>query len=363
MGNSFGNIFIVTTYGESHGEAIGAVIDGCPSGVKIDLDFIQNEMDQRKPGVSVLSSPRAESDIVKIISGVYEGMSTGMPIHLMIENKDVKSGDYDTIKTLYRPSHADFTYEKKYGIRDPRGGGRSSARETACRVAAGAIAKSCLKHWKIKIYSFVSKVGKLTLTPPYQRYNLTDIYENEIRCPDEQTAKLFINHIKETKDKGDSLGGVISTIVKNTPIGLGAPIYDKINARLAQAMLSINAVHGFEFGSGFAGTDLFGSEHNDEFVISENTIKTKTNFSGGIQGGITNGMDIEFNVAFKPTATISKEQNTLDREGNPIKFSGIGRHDPCVLPRAVPIVEAMTALVLLDFILLNQTTKISDIHV
>lgn len=361
MSNTFGNIFRITTYGESHGPAVGVVIDGCPAGVAIDLAFIQAEMDKRKPGQSAITTDRKEADQVQIISGVYEGITTGTPIHLMIENTNVKSEDYDTFKNTYRPSHADYTYEFKYGLRDHRGGGRSSARETACRVAAGAIAKIILRHFNIKQYTYVSKVGNLLLNKPYTELNLDNINNNIIRCPDESKAAEFIRYIEEIKAKGDSVGGVITSVIQGAPAGLGEPIYRKFHAALGAAMLSINAVHGFDYGSGYAGTDLLGSSHNDAFVHEGGGVQTETNHSGGIQGGITNGMDIYFTVAFKPTATIAHTQNTIDKDGNTITLSGKGRHDPCVLPRAVPIVEAMAALVLVDFILLNQSAQFQKI--
>lgn len=361
MSNTFGNIFKITTYGESHGPAVGVIIDGCPAGITIDTAFIQSEMDKRKPGQSAITTDRKEADQVQIISGVYEGKTTGMPIHLMIENTNVKSEDYDRFKNTYRPSHADYTYETKYGLRDHRGGGRSSARETACRVAAGAIAKIILQHFKIKQYTYVSKVGNLLLNTPYTQLNLDNIYNNIIRCPDETKASEFIHYIETVKAKGDSVGGVITSVIQGAPAGLGEPVYRKFHAALGAAMLSINAVHGFDYGSGYAGTDLLGSAHNDAFIQGEQGVSTATNHSGGIQGGITNGMDIYFTVAFKPTATIAFAQNTVDKDGNAIELSGKGRHDPCVLPRAVPVVEAMAALVLVDFILMNQTARLDQI--
>lgn len=363
MSNTFGTLFCVTTYGESHGPAIGAIIDGCPAGVPINISKIQEKLDLRKPGQSDITTSRKEQDVVEILSGLYNNITTGTPIHLLIRNTDAKSNDYDHLQKVFRPSHADYTYATKYGIRDHRGGGRSSARETACRVAAGALAQQILDQWNIQIHAYVSKVGTITLTKNYDELDLNTTYQNKVRCPDASTAKQFEDLITQVKEKGDSVGGCITGVIKQVPVGLGEPIYDKFQARLAQAMFSIPAVHGFEYGSGFAGTDLFGSKHNDAFVKDQDTIRTTTNHSGGIQGGITNGMDIHFRVAFKPTATISMEQQTVDQSGESTRLQATGRHDPCVLPRAVPIVEAMMALTLMDFILLNQSTKITDIHV
>ena len=352
-GNTFGNIFKLTTFGESHGPAIGGIIDGCPAGLKIDLDAIEKEMQRRKPGQSAIVTQRKEEDTVTFYSGIFEGITTGAPIGFLIHNKDQKSKDYSHIKDTYRPSHADFVYDKKYGKRDYRGGGRSSARETACRVAAGAIAKQILSD--LKITAFVSSVGEIKVENHYSELNFSEIEKNPVRCADPKTASLMEDLIKDIRKKGDTVGGVITCIVENTPIGLGEPIFDKLHANLGKAMLSINAVKGFEYGSGFAGTKLKGSDHNDAFN-SEG--KTETNNSGGIQGGISNGMDIYFNVAFKPVATIMKVQNTIDSENKSVKMKGRGRHDPCVVPRAVPIVEAMAALVLVDLYLTNRTIKI-----
>ena len=352
-GNTFGNIFKLTTFGESHGPAIGGIIDGCPAGLKIDLDAIEKEMQRRKPGQSAIVTQRKEEDTVTFYSGIFEGITTGAPIGFLIHNKDQKSKDYSHIKDTYRPSHADFVYDKKYGKRDYRGGGRSSARETACRVAAGAIAKQILSD--LKITAFVSSVGEVKVEKHYSELNFSEIEKNPVRCADPKTASLMEDHIKDIRKQGDTVGGVITCVVENTPIGLGEPVFDKLHANLGKAMLSINAVKGFEYGSGFAGTKLKGSDHNDAFNSDG---KTDTNNSGGIQGGISNGMDIYFNVAFKPVATIMKVQNTIDSENKSVKMKGRGRHDPCVVPRAVPIVEAMAALVLVDLYLTNRTIKI-----
>ena len=351
-GNTFGNIFKLTTFGESHGPAIGGIIDGCPAGLKIDLDAIEKEMQRRKPGQSAIVTQRKEEDTVTFYSGIFEGISTGAPIGFLIHNKDQKSKDYSHIKDTYRPSHADFVYDKKYGKRDYRGGGRSSARETACRVAAGAIAKQILSD--LKITAFVSSVGEIKVEKHYSELNFSEIEKNPVRCADPKTASLMEDLIKDIRKQGDTVGGVITCVIENTPIGLGEPVFDKLHANLGKAMLSINAVKGFEYGSGFAGTKLKGSDHNDAFNSKG---KTETNNSGGIQGGISNGMDIYFNVAFKPVATIMKVQNTIDSENKSVKMKGRGRHDPCVVPRAVPIVEAMAALVLVDLYLTNRTIK------
>jgi chorismate synthase len=351
-GNSFGKIFNLTTYGESHGPALGGVIDGCPSGIALDLDAIQNELNRRKPGQSAIVTQRKEPDTVKFHSGIFEGVTTGTSIGFVIENTNQKSHDYSHIKDSYRPSHADYTYDKKYGIRDYRGGGRSSARETACRVVAGAIAKQLLKGIDIKAY--VSGVGSMKLDKTYQELDLAQIESNIVRCPDQNMATEMIDYIKEVRSKGDTVGGIVSCVIKNVPAGLGEPVFDKLHAQLGKAMLSINAVKGFEYGSGFQGSSMYGSEHNDAFNPNGST---KTNYSGGIQGGISNGMDIYFSVAFKPVATLIQKYETIDKDGNAVEMQGKGRHDPCVVPRAVPIVEAMAALVLADFYLLNKLYK------
>ena len=352
-GNSFGKIFKLTTFGESHGKAIGGIIDGCPAGLKLDFDAIQNELNRRKPGQSEIVTQRKEPDTVNFLSGIFEGQTTGTPIGFIIENANQKSKDYSHIKDAYRPSHADYTYDKKYGVRDYRGGGRSSARETACRVVAGAVAKQLLKD--IKISAFTSSVGDIYTNKPYQDLDFSKTETNAVRCPDESTAEKMISKIKEIKKQGDTIGGTVTCVLQNVPSGLGEPIFDRLHAELGKAMLSINAVKGFEYGSGFCGITMKGSEHNDLFNVDGST---KTNLSGGIQGGISNGMDIYFRVAFKPVATIMQKQKTLDKSGNIIEMQGKGRHDPCVVPRAVPIVEAMAALVIADYWLLNRTTKL-----
>ncbi len=357
MSNSYGTLFKITTFGESHGPAIGVTIDGCPAGLEIDETFIQEELNRRKPGQSKITTQRKEDDTFKILSGVFEGRSTGTPIALVIENQDQRSKDYSHIAETFRPSHADFTYEAKYGNRDYRGGGRSSARETAARVAAGAIAKLLLKRSGIQISAYVSKVGEIQ-APPYTQLDLSRTEENIVRCPDPTTAAEMIDLIDQVRLDRDTIGGLVTCVIKNTPVGLGEPVFDKLHAELGKAMLSINAVKGFEYGSGFQGVTLRGSKHNDEFYNDEGRIRTRTNFSGGIQGGISNGEDIYFNVAFKPVATIMQYQNTVDKSGNEATVSGKGRHDPCVLPRAVPVVEAMAALVLADFLLRNRTSKV-----
>ena len=347
--NTFGNIFKITTFGESHGTAIGGIIDGCPAGIEIDINKIQVELDRRKPGQSAIVSQRKESDEVQILSGYFEGKTTGMPIGFMIKNENQKSQDYSEIKDSYRPSHADFVYEKKYGNRDYRGGGRSSARETANWVVAGAVAKQVIPE--IKITAFVSSVGKIFIDKPYQDLDFSLIESNPVRCPDLVTAKKMEDYIKEIRKEGDTIGGTIMCVIQNVPIGLGEPVFNKLHAELGKAMLSINAVKGFEFGSGFCSTTMKGSEHND---LYNQDGTTKSNLSGGIQGGISNGMDIYFRIAFKPVATILQPQELLKNNNTIEKQQLTGRHDPCVVPRAVPIVEAMTALVLADFYLLNK---------
>lgn len=349
-GNSYGTLFKITTFGESHGEALGGVIDGCPPGIELDLEAIQREMSRRKPGQSAIVSQRKEADEVQFLSGLFEGKTTGTPIGFIIPNTNSKSEDYAHIKDSYRPSHADYVYEKKYGIRDYRGGGRSSARETASRVVAGAIAKQVLKD--IRINAFVSSVGAIFIDKPYQELDFTKTESNPVRCPDQATAAKMEEHIRAIRKQGDTIGGTVTCVIQNVPIGLGEPVFDKLHAELGKAMLSINAVHGFEYGSGFCGAQMKGSQHNDLYLPNGTT---KTNLSGGIQGGISNGMDIYFRVAFKPVATIMQTQETIDRDGNSVEMEGKGRHDPCVVPRAVPIVEAMAALVLADFYLINKT--------
>ncbi len=350
-GNTTGKLFCLTTFGESHGEAIGGVIDGCPSGLKIDMDFIQNELEKRKPGQSFLTTKREETDKVEFLSGIFNGKTTGAPIGFIIKNIDKKTEDYEFLKDIYRPSHADYTYEKKYGVRDYRGGGRASARETAARVVGGAVAKIILKNSGINIIAYVSKIGDIELEKDYKILNFEQIEKSLVRCPDKETSEKMINLIKNIKDEGDSIGGIISCVVQGVPVGLGEPVFDKLQADLAKAMMSINAAKGFEYGAGFKSSGKKGSEHNDSFVIEDGEIITKTNNSGGIQGGISNGQDIYFNVAFKPTPTIKKEQQTIDKNGKKVIFSGKGRHDVCIVPRAVPVVEAMTAIVIADHFL------------
>ena len=352
-GNTFGRLFKLTTFGESHGSAIGGVIDGCPSGISIDFDAIQRDMARRKPGQSAIVTQRKEDDKVEFYSGIFEGKTTGTPIGFLIHNTNQKSKDYSHIKDSYRPSHADYVYDKKYGQRDYRGGGRSSARETACRVVAGAIAKQFLEQ--ISIEAYVSQVGSITLEKSYEELDLTQTEINPVRCPDPEIAAKMEEHIKEVRKQGDTIGGIISCVIKNVPVGLGEPVFDKLHAQLGKAMLSINAVKGFEYGSGFEGVKMKGSEHNDSFNPDGTT---QTNNSGGVQGGISNGMDIYFNVAFKPVATLLQAYETIDKEVNKVQARGKGRHDPCVVPRAVPIVEAMAALVLADFVLLDRTTRL-----
>ncbi|WP_185869476.1 chorismate synthase [Blattabacterium cuenoti] len=356
-GNTFGKLFRVSTFGESHGVAMGGVIDGCPSGIKLDFKEIQYELNRRKPGQSSIVTQRNEPDKVDFLSGIFENKTTGTPIGFIIYNKDHKSDDYKHIQEIYRPSHSDFTYENKYGIRDYRGGGRSSARETICRVVAGSIAKQLIKN--ITITSYVSSVGDISVNKSYKDLDLSknSIEKSIIRCPDPEISEKMIYKINKIKNKGDTIGGTITCVIKNVPIGIGEPVFNKLHAELGKAMLSINAVKGFEYGSGFLGTKLTGSQHNDLFYSNG---KTETNFSGGIQGGISNGMDIYFKIAFKPVATIMKKQKTIDKHGNVIFMEGKGRHDPCVLPRAIPIVESMTALVLVNYCMYKKLSKYSS---
>ena len=351
-GNKFGSLFQLTTFGESHGDAIGGIIDGCPSGIELDMKAIQLDLDRRKPGQSAIVTQRKEPDEVKFLSGIFQGKTTGVPIGFAIFNTNQKSRDYDHIKDQYRPSHADKVYDEKYGFRDYRGGGRSSARETASRVVAGAIAKQFLSD--VKFTAYVSSVGEINLDKPYQELDFDYIEKNPVRCADPEKAVEMENYIKEIRKEGDTVGGIITCVIQNVPVGLGEPVFDKLHAELGKAMLSINAVKGFEYGSGFEGSKNKGSDHNDLYN-SDGT--TKTNRSGGIQGGISNGMDIYFNVAFKPVATIMQSQKTINNKGETVNMRGKGRHDPCVVPRAVPIIEAMAALVLADFTLLNRTIK------
>lgn len=358
MGSSYGTIFRISTFGESHGAAIGVIIDGCPAGLEVDEAFIQSELDRRRPGQSKITSQRKESDNAKILSGLFEGKTTGAPIAMVIENADSRSKDYDHLENTFRPSHADFTYQEKYGLRDHRGGGRSSARETAARVAAGAVAKLLLKKSGITISAFVSQVGEIR-APHYTELNLEKTEDTIVRCPDPATAEKMIALIDQVRLDRDTIGGCVTCVIKNSPTGLGEPVFDKLHAELGKAMLSINAVKGFEYGSGFTGVKLRGSKHNDEFVNEGGRIRTKTNNSGGIQGGISNGEDIYFTVAFKPVATIMQDQQSVDKEGKDVTVSGRGRHDPCVVPRAVPIVEAMAALVMADFVLRGKVSSLN----
>jgi len=353
-GNSFGKLFTISTFGESHGSLIGVTIDGCPAGVELDLDAIQSDLDRRKPGQSKIVTQRKEDEDFDIVSGYFEGRTTGTPLTMLIHNKNQKSRDYTHIKDQFRPSHADYTYQEKYGVRDYRGGGRSSARETACRVMAGAVAKQVLAQLGISIQAYVSQVGHLKLETDRSQIDHTITETNIVRCPDSALADKMIDFITQIRKEGDTVGGLVSCTVTGTPVGLGEPVYDRLHAELAKAMLSINAVKGFQYGSGFDAPAMRGSEHNDVFEKVDGKVITKTNYSGGIQGGISNGMDIYFDVAFKPVATIMKDQQSVDKTGSSITVSGKGRHDPCVVPRAVPIVEAMTALVLLDNYLLYQ---------
>ena len=357
-GNTFGSLFRVTTFGESHGEMLGVVIDGCPAGLEISVEEIQKDLDRRKPGQSKITTQRKEGDEVKIVSGVFEGKTTGMPIAAIIQNEDQRSKDYTHIAQQYRPSHADYTYQQKYGHRDYRGGGRSSARETAARVIAGAVAKSMLKQVGVQIQAYVSQVGPLALTKDHSTLDLSVAETNMIRCPDPETAKAMIALIEEVKSQGDTIGGVISCVIQGCPVGLGEPVFDKLHADLAKGMMSINAVKGFEYGSGFKGTELRGSVHNDLFESDAGKVITTSNHSGGVQGGISNGMEIFFRVAFKPVATLMKPQKSLDQSGAEVVVEGKGRHDPCVVPRAVPIVEAMAAIVLADHWLRHRGSKL-----
>ena len=351
-GNKFGSLFQLTTFGESHGEAIGGIIDGCPSGITLDMKAIQRDLDRRRPGQSAIVTQRKETDEVKFLSGIFQGKTTGVPIGFAIFNTNQKSKDYDHIKDQYRPSHADKVYDEKYGFRDYRGGGRSSARETASRVVAGAIAKQFLND--IKFTAYVSSVGEIHLDKPYQELDFDYIEKNPVRCADPQKAEEMEDYIRKIRKEGDTVGGIITCVIQNVPSGLGEPVFNKLHAELAKAMLSINAVKGFEYGSGFEGSKNKGSQHNDLYNTDGTT---QTNRSGGIQGGISNGMDIYFNVAFKPVATIMQSQKSINNKGETVDVQGKGRHDPCVVPRAVPIIEAMAALVLADFTLLNRMIK------
>ena len=362
MGNTYGKIFKISTFGESHGLAIGVIVEGCPAGLAFDLDFIQSELDRRKPGQSRITTQRKEADTVQVLSGVFDDQTTGMPIAMMIWNEDQRSKDYTHIAAQFRPSHADYTYQAKYGLRDYRGGGRSSARETAARVAAGALAKLLLRQMGVNVQAYVSQVGGLKLEKNYQELDLSQTDSNAVRCPDPDMAAQMFDYIDDVRKKGDSIGGIVSCVLTGVPAGWGEPVFDRLHAELGKAMLGINAVKGFEYGSGFEGVVLNGSQHNDAFYTDDQgRTRTRTNHSGGIQGGISNGEDIYFRVAFKPVATIMQDQESVNEAGESVTVSGKGRHDPCVLPRAVPIVEAMAALVLADFYLRNQSARINTI--
>ena len=352
-GNTFGTVLRLTTFGESHGKGLGGVLDGCPAGLTLDLEAIQRELDRRRPGQSAIVTQRKEADRVEFFSGIFEGVTTGTPIGFMVWNQDQKSRDYSHIADSYRPSHADYVYDQKYGFRDYRGGGRSSARETVSRVIAGAIARQLMPG--VSFQAYVSQVGELQLDKPYTELNLDLTETNDVRCPDPGMAARMEAYIRQVRKEGDTIGGVVSCAIRNVPVGLGEPVFDKLHARLGQAMLSINAVKGFEYGSGFEGVRMKGSQHNDSFNADGST---QTNFSGGVQGGISNGMDIYFRVAFKPVATLLQAYETIDKKGKPVEVQGKGRHDPCVVPRAVPIVEAMAALVLADLYLLSRLSKL-----
>lgn len=358
MRNIFGNVFTLSTFGESHGEAIGGVVDGMPAGVDIDLDFIQQELNRRRPGQSKITTSRQESDSVEILSGVFEGKSTGCPIGFIVRNSNQRSEDYENMRDVFRPSHADFTYYNKYGIRDHRGGGRSSARETISRCVGGALAKLALRKLGIRITAYTSQVGDIVIDRDYSHYDFDEIERNIVRCPDAEKAGRMVALIDQVKQEGDTIGGVISCVVQGCPIGLGEPAFDKLHAALGAAMLSINAVKGFDYGEGFDGVCARGSEQNDIFVSKDGTIHTLTNHSGGIQGGISNGNDIFFRVAFKPVATLLRPQPTVNAQGQETTLAVKGRHDPCVLPRAVPVVEAMAAMTILDFYLLHKTVHL-----
>lgn len=356
MRNTFGNIFTLTTFGESHGAAVGGVVDGMPAGINIDIDFIQSELNRRRPGQSSITTSRKEADQVELLSGVFEGKSTGCPIGFVVRNTNQHSADYENLRNLFRPSHADFTYNTKYGVRDHRGGGRTSARITIARCVGGALAKLVLKQLGISVQAYTSQVGNIALNRDYHLYDLSLTESNAVRCPDPEKALQMEQLISQVKAEGDTIGGIISCVIKGCPVGLGEPEFDKLHAALGKAMLSINAVKGFEYGEGFAGVTARGSEQNDVFLPNgQGGVTTRTNHSGGIQGGLSNGQDIFFRVAFKPVATILQSQQTVNRQGEAVTFKAQGRHDPCVLPRAVPVVEAMAAMTVLDFYLLNRT--------
>lgn len=356
--NTIGNLFTLTSFGESHGPAIGGVVDGMPAGIPVDMEFIQQELDRRRPGQSSIVTPRKESDRVEFLSGVFEGKTTGTPIGFVVRNENQHSSDYDNLRDLYRPSHADYTYQCKYGRRDHRGGGRSSARETIARCVAGALAKLVLRHLGIEVWAYTSQVGELSLPGDYRSYDRAEIEKNAVRCPDAEMARQMEAYIARVKSEGDTVGGAITGVISGVPAGLGEPVFNKLHAALGSAMLGINAVKGFEYGMGFAGARCRGSQVNDVFESHDGRITTRTNYSGGIQGGISNGEDIYFRVAFKPVATLLRDIETVDTQGNPVVLKAKGRHDPCVLPRAVPVVEAMAAMVILDYYLLAQSHKL-----
>lgn len=356
--NTIGNLFTLTSFGESHGPAIGGVVDGMPAGIPVDMEFIQQELDRRRPGQSSIVTPRKESDRVEFLSGVFEGKTTGTPIGFVVRNENQHSSDYDNLRDLYRPSHADYTYQCKYGRRDHRGGGRSSARETIARCVAGALAKLVLRHLGIEVWAYTSQVGELSLPGDYRSYDRAEIEKNAVHCPDAEMARQMEEYIGRVKAEGDTVGGVITGVISGVPAGLGEPVFNKLHAALGSAMLGINAVKGFEYGMGFAGVRCRGSQVNDVFESHDGRITTRTNYSGGIQGGISNGEDIYFRVAFKPVATLLRDIETVDSQGNPVVLKAKGRHDPCVLPRAVPVVEAMAAMVILDYYLLAQSHKL-----
>ncbi len=356
-GNSFGNVFILTTFGESHGSAIGGVVDGCPAGLKLDLDAVQRELDRRRPGSTPLGTERKEEDRVEFLSGVMEGITLGTPIGFIIRNSDAQSSDYDQLKDAFRPGHADLTWEQKFGLRDHRGGGRASARETACRVVGGAVARQLIAASGMRVQAYVSQVGHVLLSRPYTEMDLSSVYSSDVRCPDPTTAEQMTQAIQQVRAEGDTLGGQVTCVISRVPAGLGEPVFDKLHADLGKAMLSINAVKGFQIGSGFGSAGMRGSEHNDAYVAAAGAIHTSTNRSGGVQGGISTGEDIVFDVAFKPVSTLMRQQATVDRTGQAVTLEAKGRHDPCVVPRAVPVVEAMACLVIADHLLRNVSVR------
>ena len=357
-GNSFGKIFTLTSFGESHGEALGGVVDGCPAGIALDIDLIQKELSRRRPGQSKISTPRSEQDKVEILSGLFEGVTTGMPIAFIVRNENQISKDYSNIKDVFRPSHADYTWHTKYGIRDYRGGGRSSAREHIARVVGGAIAKQVLAKFGVNVTAYTTQIGEISFDEYHSIPKVEDIEESIVRCPNQEVSDSMVELIERCRAERDSVGGVVKCYITGAPVGLGEPVFDRCQALLAHAMLSINAAKGFEYGEGFRAASMRGSEHNDPFIDGNGSIRTFTNHSGGIQGGVTNGEAIFFNVAFKPVATIAREQESVNINGEPVKFTAQGRHDPCVVPRAIPVVEAMAAMVILDLLLQSKTNKV-----